>query len=70
MAIDWTKNFKKYKGLWVALKKDQVTVVASGKTAKEVLEQDPTLKNYPDLQARVKDFKQKIRQLVSRRIFC
>ena len=39
MAIDWSKNFKKYKGLWVAMKKDQVTVVASGKTAKEVLEQ-------------------------------
>ena len=38
MAIDWTKNFKKYKGLWVAMKKDQVTVVASGKTAKEVLD--------------------------------
>ena len=36
MAIDWTKNYKKYKGLWVAMKDDQVTVVASGKTAKEV----------------------------------
>lgn len=39
MAIDWRKNFKKYKGLWVAMKKDQLTVVASGKTAKEVLKQ-------------------------------
>lgn len=39
MAIDWTKNFKKYKGLWVALKKDQVTVVASGKILKEVLQE-------------------------------
>ncbi|MDP3741368.1 MAG: DUF5678 domain-containing protein [bacterium] len=38
MAIDWTKNFKKYKGLWVAMKKDQITVVASGNTAKDVLE--------------------------------
>ncbi len=37
MAIDWTKNFKKYKGLWVAMKSDQVTVVASGKSAKDVL---------------------------------
>lgn len=37
MAIDWTENFKKYKGLWVAMKKDQVSVVASGKTAKGVL---------------------------------
>ena len=37
-AIDWTKNFNKYKGLWVAMKKDQVTVITSGKTAKEVLQ--------------------------------
>ena len=37
-AIDWTKNFKKYKGLWVAMKNDEVTVVASGKTVKGVLE--------------------------------
>lgn len=34
MAIDWTENFKKYKGLWVAMKNDEKTVVASGKTAK------------------------------------
>ncbi len=38
MAIDWTKIYKKYKGLWVALKDDEKTVVASGKTAKEVWE--------------------------------
>jgi len=38
MAIDWTKIYKKYKGLWVALKDDEVTVVASGKTAKETWE--------------------------------
>lgn len=37
MAIDWTKIYKKYKGLWVALKKDQKTVVASDKTVKGVL---------------------------------
>lgn len=35
MAIDWTNIYKKYKGLWVALKNDEKTVVASGKTAKE-----------------------------------
>lgn len=35
MAIDWTKIYEKYKGLWVALKDDELTVVASGKTAKE-----------------------------------
>ena len=38
MAIDWSKNFKKYKGLWVAMKNDQVTVVASDKTVIGVLE--------------------------------
>lgn len=36
MAIDWTNIFKKYKGLWVALKDDEKTVLASGKTAKSV----------------------------------
>ncbi len=35
MAIDWTKIYKKYKGLWVALKSDEKTVIASGKTAKQ-----------------------------------
>lgn len=34
MAIDWTNIYKKYKGLWVALKKDERTVLASGKSAK------------------------------------
>lgn len=35
MAIDWTHIYKKYKGLWVALKSDEVTVITSGKSAKE-----------------------------------
>ena len=35
MAIDWTKIYKEYKGLWVALKDDEKTVIASEKTAKE-----------------------------------
>ena len=35
-AIDWTKIVNKYKGLWVALENDEVTVISSGKTAKEV----------------------------------
>ena len=35
MAIDWTHIYKKYKGLWVALKEDEKTVVGAGKTAKE-----------------------------------
>lgn len=38
MAIDWTKICKKYKGLWIGLKKDQKTVVASGKSVREVME--------------------------------
>lgn len=37
MPIDWTKIYKKYRGLWVALKDDYTTVVASGKTPTEVL---------------------------------
>lgn len=37
MAIDWTKIYDKYKGLWVALLKDEVTVVGSGKTVMEAL---------------------------------
>jgi len=38
MAIDWTNICKKYKGLWVALKDDEKTVIASGKTVNEVME--------------------------------
>ena len=38
MAIDWTRIYKKYKGLWVALKDDEKTVIASGKTAGEAWE--------------------------------
>ena len=35
MAIDWTQIYEKYKGLWVALKHDQKTVVGSGSTPRE-----------------------------------
>lgn len=35
MAIDWTKIYIKYKGLWVALQDDEITVIASGATAIE-----------------------------------
>lgn len=38
MAIDWTKIFKKYKGMWVGLREDNKTVVAFGKTVSEVME--------------------------------
>lgn len=37
-AIDWSSIYKKYKGLWVALKDDEKTVVASGRSAKDVLD--------------------------------
>jgi hypothetical protein len=39
MAKDWTKLYKKYKGLWVALADDEVTVLGVGKTVKEAVAQ-------------------------------
>ncbi len=42
MAIDLTNIYKKYKGLWVALKADKVTVVASGQTVNEALSEAKT----------------------------
>ena len=39
MAIDWTKVYKKYKGLRVALLDDEITVVGSGKTLENALEE-------------------------------
>ena len=35
--LDWTHMFKKYGGLWVALKDDQKTVIVSAKSNKTVL---------------------------------
>lgn len=35
MVIDWSEIYKRYQGLWVALKSDERTVVGSGKTAKQ-----------------------------------
>lgn len=37
MAIDWTKIYKKYRGLWVALLDDEKTVVGSGKFLKDAI---------------------------------
>ena len=45
-AIDWTPIYNKYKGLWVALLKDEKTVVGHGKTLKEAKEM--ALKNGHD----------------------
>ena len=39
MVIDWTHICKKYKGKWVALKEDEVTVIASGETLHEAIEE-------------------------------
>lgn len=39
MAIDWTKIYQQYKGLWVALLDDEQTVVASGKTLKDAIKE-------------------------------
>jgi len=38
MAIDWTKIYKKYKGLWVALDGKEKKVIASDKEAKKTFE--------------------------------
>lgn len=34
--INWTPLYKKYKGQWVALAQDEVTVISHGKNAKTV----------------------------------
>jgi len=37
MSKDWSKIYKKYKGLWVALADDEITVLGVGKTVKEAI---------------------------------
>ncbi len=37
-AKNWTKLFGEFKGQWVALKDDEITVIAHGKNASKVLE--------------------------------
>lgn len=55
MPIDWTKLFRRFKGMWLALGDDETTVIASGKSAKEALENakkkgvlSPILTRMPD----------------------
>ena len=55
MAKDWTKIYEKYKGLWVALLEDEITVVGSGKRPEEALKQvkgqgftDPVVMRVPN----------------------
>jgi len=45
-AKDWSKIYQKYKGMWVALKEDEVTVVGAGSTLKEAL-QNAAAAGYP-----------------------
>ena len=37
-AIDWTHLYKNYKGKWVALKDDEISVISSGSSLEEVAE--------------------------------
>jgi hypothetical protein len=55
MAIDWTEIYTKYKGRWVALKDDEQTVVGSGDSVREALDQarahgydDPIVTRMPE----------------------
>ena len=55
MAIDWTEIYTKYKGRWVALEDDEQTVVGSGESVREALDQarangytEPILTRMPD----------------------
>ncbi len=54
-AIDWSGIYKKYKGKWVTLAKDEQTVLSFGKTAKEAWDkalkkgfQKPILTHMPE----------------------
>jgi len=47
MPIDWTTIYKKYKGKWIALKDDEKTVIADGKTAEEAYKKAKE-KGYPN----------------------
>ena len=38
MNNDWTKIYRKHAGEWIALADDEVTVIASGASAREALE--------------------------------
>ena len=55
MAKDWTKIYKKYKGMWVALGQDEETVLSASKTLKQALElahrkgyKDPIMTRMPE----------------------
>ncbi|MFA6273867.1 MAG: DUF5678 domain-containing protein [Candidatus Paceibacterota bacterium] len=55
MSKDWSKIYKKYKGLWVALAHDEVTVLSSDKKLSEAIvkaqkkgNKDPIMMRVPD----------------------
>jgi hypothetical protein len=52
--MNWIELYKKYAGLWVAMKDDEITVISSAKTAKSALKkaqrkgyQNPILSHIP-----------------------
>lgn len=53
MAIDWTKIYQKYKGMWVALANDERTVLGVGKTVKEAILQAQKKGNYSPILTRM-----------------
>lgn len=51
--MDWTKIYKKYKGLWVALADNETTVLGFGKTLKEAISVAQKKKNNSPIVMRV-----------------
>ena len=54
-AIDWKPIYKQYRGKWVALKNDEVTVISSGDTLQEAYDKavvagfsKPIMANMPE----------------------
>jgi uncharacterized protein DUF5678 len=46
-ARDWRELYQQYRGQWVALKEDEMTVISSASTLKEVLAEAARL-GYPN----------------------
>jgi hypothetical protein len=46
-ARDWRELYKKYRGQWVALKEDEMTVIASGPVLARVIKEASKL-GYPE----------------------
>ena len=46
-ARDWQELYKKYHGQWVALKEDEVTVIASGPVLRDVMK-EARKQGYPE----------------------